>query len=135
MSCDAIQTQLMALLDGELTPEAAAAIEAHLTACATCSAAHDEIVVVLDMTKAWDVPGSDLQTDVQAAVQQQIRQDELHSVLLEMKRLRGEVASLRAEVTELKIQLGQRNAAADQGNSDFLRFPYVTAHNAPRLIL
>ena len=131
MSCEEVQRQLTALLDGELRPGAASEIEAHLAECAACSEACDEIRAVLAMTQAWNVEGG----AVLAGVQQQISQDEMRALLLEMKRLRGEVVALRSEVTELKIRMAQRDATIGQGNSDFLRFPCSAAKDTVRLIL
>ena len=130
MSCDKVQMQLAALLDGELTPEAVSAIEGHLAVCAICSQAHDEMRSTLEMAKAWQVDGG----DVLAAVQHQVLQDEMRAVLLEMQRLRGEVVTLRAEVAALKNQVGKRDAPAGRGSS-VLRFPYATVRDITRPIV
>lgn len=130
MSCDEIQTQLPALLDGELTSETAAVIEAHLAGCARCSEVRDEIRAVLEMTRAWSVEGG----DVLAGVQQQINRDDLHSLLLEMKRLRREVDALRAEVAELKIRAAKRVVTPGRETSA-LRFPYANVRDVTRPIL
>ena len=130
MSCDEVQMQLSALLDDELIPEAAAIIEAHLAGCARCSEARDEMSAVLKMTKAWDVQGS----DVLAAVQQKVQQDEIHSALMEIKLRRAEVDSLRAEVAELKSQRGKRDVISGR-KSSLLRFPYATARDVTHPIL
>ena len=127
MRCEEVQTQLLALLDGELTSETAAAIEAHLAGCARCSEARAEISAVLEMTQAWNVEGG----DVLAGVQQQIQQDAMHSLLLEMKRLRGEVDSLRTEVAELKSREARRVATPGR-ESSVLRFPYATVRDVTR---
>jgi predicted anti-sigma-YlaC factor YlaD len=130
MSCDEVQAQLTALLDGELTPEAASGIEAHLVVCKTCSEARDEMRAVLEMAKAWQVDGSDVLT----AVQQQISQEDMHALLLEMKRLRGEIVALRAEVAELKSRVGKRDATAER-EIGILRFPYATARDSTRPLI
>jgi predicted anti-sigma-YlaC factor YlaD len=128
--CDEVQTQGTALLDGELTPEAASAIEAHLAVCAACSESYHKMRTALELAKAWQVEGG----DVLVAVQQQITQDEMHSLRLEMKRLCGEVAALRAEVTELKRQEAHRSTAIGQQTS-ILRFPYATVRDMTRPII
>jgi predicted anti-sigma-YlaC factor YlaD len=130
MICEEVQTQLPALLDGELTPETAVVIGTHLAGCARCSEARDEISAVLEMTKAWNVEGG----DVLAGVQQQIIRDEMHSLLLEMKRLRGEVDSLRTEVAELKSRAARRVAPPGR-ESSVLRFPYATIRDVTRPVL
>ena len=130
MSCEEVQTQFAALLDGELPPGAGAAVEAHLAGCARCAEAYAEIRAVLAMTQAWSVEGG----EVLAEVQQQIQQDEMRSLLREMKQLRGEVDALRAEVAQLKSQAARRAAAAGR-ESSVLRFPYATARDATRPIL
>ena len=130
MNCEEVQTQLPALLDGELTSETAVGIEAHLAGCAPCSEARDEIRAVLEMTKAWNVEGE----SVLAHVQQQINQDEMHSLLLEMKQLRREVASLRAEVAELKSKAAKRVATLER-ESSVLRFPYANLRDVTRPVL
>lgn len=124
MRCEEFQTQLTALLDGELTSEMAAVIEAHLAECAHCSEARDEIQVVLAMTQTWNVEGG----EVLAGVQQQIQQDEMRSLLAEMKRLRGEVDALRAEVAQLRSMAARRVATPGRENS-VLRFPYAAVRD------
>jgi predicted anti-sigma-YlaC factor YlaD len=127
MRCEEVQTQLPALLDGELTSETTAIIEAHLAGCADCSAARDEIRAVLAMTQAWSVEGG----EILAEVQQQIHQDAMHALLREMKQLRSEVEGLRAEVAELKSQAARR-AATPGRESAGLRFPYATVRDMTR---
>lgn len=130
MSCEEVQRQLPALLDGELTPEAASVLEAHLADCATCSEARNEMRAVLEMAKVWHVEGG----EVLAAVQEQIRQDEMRALRQEMKRLRGEVVALRAEVADLKCQVEKHDATAERERS-VLRFPYSTVREVTRPLL
>ena len=127
MRCEEARTQLTALLDGELAPEAAGALKAHLAVCVACSQARDEMQAALEIATAWQVEGG----DVLATVQQQILQDDIRSLLPEMKRLQGEVAALRAEVAELKSQIEKRETPAERGSS-VLRFPYATARDVTR---
>jgi anti-sigma factor RsiW len=121
MSCEEVQTQLTALLDGELAPEMTAEIEAHLAGCAACSEARAEMEAVLEMTRAWSVEGA----GVLAAVQQQIQQ---------VRQLRNEVASLREEVAHLKGRAGKSARAADR-EASVLRFPYASVRDIPRPVL
>ena len=127
MRCDEAQTQLTALLDGELAPEAVDALKSHLAVCAPCSQAHDEMQAALEMAAAWQVEGG----DVLAAVQQQIYRDDMRALLLEMKRLQGEVAALRAEVAELKSQMEKHDTPAERGSS-VPRFPYAPVRDVTR---
>jgi anti-sigma factor RsiW len=130
MSCEEVQTQLTALLDGELAPEMTAEIEAHLAGCAACSEARAEMEAVLEMTRAWSVEGA----GVLAAVQQQIQQDEMRALLQEVRQLRNEVASLREEVAHLKGRAGKSARAADR-EASVLRFPYASVRDIPRPVL
>ena len=130
MRCEEVQTQLAALFDGELTQETAVVIEAHLAGCARCSEARDEIRAVLAMTQAWNVEGE----EILASVQQHIQQDEMRFLLLEVKRLRGEVDALRAEVTHFK-SLTTRRVATPRWESSVLRFPYATVRDVTRTAL
>ena len=130
MRCEEFQTQLSAFLDGEMTQETAACIEAHLTGCVRCSEAHDEIGAVLAMTRAWNVEGG----EVLAGIQQQIQQDTMYALLREVQRLRVEVDSLRAEVADIKSREARRAATAGR-ESSVLRFPYATVRDGNRSLL
>jgi predicted anti-sigma-YlaC factor YlaD len=130
MRCEEVQTQLSALLDGELTSETAAVIEGHLAGCMRCSEARNEISALLEMTTEWNIAGGDVLTPVR----QQIQQDTLHALLLEMQRLRSEVDSLRTEFAELKSRAARLGPTPGR-ESSLLRFPYAAAQNVPRTIL
>ena len=130
MRCEEVQTQLAALFDGELTQETSVVIEDHLAGCARCSEARDEIRAVLAITQAWNVEGE----EILASVQQHIHQDEMRFLLLEVKRLRGEVDALRAEVTHLQ-SLTARYVATPSRESSVLRFPYATVRDVTRTAL
>ena len=64
MTCTDIQEQIVAYLDGETPPEAAAEIEAHLAACAACREDSESLKAVgvlarsepiLEPSHAWDL--------------------------------------------------------------------------------
>jgi anti-sigma factor RsiW len=121
---------LAALLDGELTPEAASAVEAHLSGCAACSAACDEIRSALALATAWEVE----ETDLLPAIRRQVADENVDAILLEMGRLREEVAALRLEVAQLKSREERREAPSPPQTS-VLRFPYVGRWDALRRVV
>lgn len=120
MNCTAIQIQLPALLDGELAPETSAAVEAHLASCVVCSQLRGEMTAVMAAASLWHVQGHDLV----GSLLQRIDNDERHSLLLEVKRLREEIHSLRVEVANLTSLTNKRDAVHKRDFS-VLQFPYV----------
>ncbi len=105
MTCDAIQSQLTALRDGEIPPEAFAEAERHLAACPACAKMWAEFGAVRDMAAAWTVDAP----DITGRVMQALTDDDQHLLLDEMRRLRAEMQELRAEVAALRRQLGRRD--------------------------
>ena len=99
MTCDEVQPQLTALEDGELVPEHAAEIGAHLTSCSACAEARTELAGVRRVAAAWavDVP------DIADRVQRAVAPDE--AVLGELRLLRSEMRALREEVAALRRHL------------------------------
>ncbi len=104
MTCDSFFTQLTALLDGELAPEAAAEAEHHLAACAECVQVRADLAEMRGMTNAWTVEAPDITERVLSAV----AADNQRLLLEEMQRLRAEMQALRAEVAALRRQLPPR---------------------------
>lgn len=104
MTCDTCQSQLTALADGELAPEAAAEAERHLQTCPDCAQARADLAAVGDMADAWPVDAPDISDRVMQAV----ASDDQNLLLDEMRRLRAEMQDLRAEVAALRRQLGRR---------------------------
>lgn len=104
MTCDTCQSQLTALRDGELAPEAAAEAERHLAACPDCASIRADLAAVLEMAAAWAVDAPDISDRVRQAV----ASDDRSPLLDEMRRLRAEMQELRAEVAALRRQLSRR---------------------------
>lgn len=104
MNCDIVQSQLTALLDGELPAEMAAEMGRHLADCPGCSQVRAETLAVKDMASVWDV----VAPDVSAHVMQAITADDQSLLLDEVRLLRVEMAELRAEVAALRRQLSPR---------------------------
>jgi len=104
MTCDTCQSQLTALRDGELAPEAAAEAERHLAACPACAQARAGLAAVGEMADAWAVDAPDITGRAMSA----IASDDQNLLLDEMRRLRTEMQDLRAEVTALRRQLSRR---------------------------
>lgn len=107
MTCDTLVSQLVALLDGELSPEAAAEAERHLAICAECVQVQAEIAGLREMASAWTVDAPDITGLVLSAV----AADDQRLLLEEMQRLRAEMQELRAEVAALRRQLSSRSEA------------------------
>ena len=104
MTCDMLQPQLTALLDGELTPEMAAEAEYHLAACPECAGLRAGLAATGGMADAWTVDVPDITSGVlRAAVS-----DDQSLLLDEMRLLRAEMQDLRAEVAALRGQFGRR---------------------------
>lgn len=101
MTCDAIQSRLTALLDGELPPETASEMERHLAACPECAQALAELAAIGELADAWpmDVP------DITERVLQAVALDDQSLLLDEMRYLRAEMQELRTEVAALRRQL------------------------------
>jgi len=104
MTCDTCQSQLTALADGELAPEAAAEAERHLQTCPDCALARADLAAVGGMAAAWTVDAP----DITGRVSQAITFDDQSLLLDEMRRLRAEMQDLRAEVVALRRQLSSR---------------------------
>jgi len=103
MTCDTCQSQLTALADGELAPEAAEA-ERHLQDCPDCAQARADLAAVGEMAAAWAIDAPDISDRVIRAV----ASDDRSPLLDEMRRLRAEMQDLRAEVAALRSQLSRR---------------------------
>lgn len=104
MTCDAIQSQLTALRDGELLPETAAELNSHLQVCPGCARAWDELARVPERAAAWTLDAP----DITRRVMQAVWDDDQSLILDEMRRLRAEMQDLRGEVAALRRQLGRR---------------------------
>jgi len=106
MTCKIAQPQLTALGDGELTGEAAEAVESHLATCPDCAKLRTELITVRERAAAWvlTVPDSDNR------VMQAIVSDDQRLLLDEMRQLRAEIEGLRVEVSALRRQLSSRSA-------------------------
>ena len=101
MNCDIVQSQLTALLDGELSPDAAADTEQHLAGCPGCSQARTDLAGIRRMASAWEVNTP----DISARVMQAVAADDQHLLLDEIRLLRTEMAELRAEIAALRRRL------------------------------
>ncbi|HLV81215.1 MAG TPA: zf-HC2 domain-containing protein [Chthonomonadaceae bacterium] len=119
MTCAEIQTRLTALYDGELEPEPARRLQAHLETCADCARIAGEIRALRAQAMAWNVADG----TVWDAVQAKIEAEEVRTVLAELQRLRTEVRQLRAEVAALRDQ--QRQGFSEQGNRPSPLLPYA----------
>lgn len=114
MTCADAQAELTAFLDGELTGDAAAAVNQHLAACAACARTRDALAAATHLADVWQVQGA----DIQSAVLTQIALEDMAS---EMARLRAEVETLRAEVAALRRPV----------SAPGLLFPYAPPISAP----
>lgn len=103
MTCDAIQSHLTALLDGELSPETASEIERHLAACPECAQARADLKAARELAASWSIDAP----DITERVLQAVMLDDQILLLDEMKRLRAEMQDLRAEVAALRRQLSR----------------------------
>ena len=104
MNCDLIQSRIIALLDGELSPDAAADTERHLADCPACNQRRAELVAVKEAASAWNMDAPDISVRVMSA----IAADDQHLLLDEIRLLRTEMADLRAEVAALRRQTARR---------------------------
>ena len=104
MNCELIQSQLTALLDGELPPDSAAEIERHLAACPGCVQIHAELLAARKMAAAWNVDAP----ETYARVMQAVAADDQSVLLDEVRLLRTEMAELRAAVAALRRRLSSR---------------------------
>lgn len=104
MTCDTCQSQLTALVDGELAPETAAEAERHLQTCPDCSQARADLAAVGERAAAWTIEAP----DITGRVSQTIASDDQSLLLDEMRCLRAEMQDLRAEVAALRRQLSRR---------------------------
>ncbi len=107
MTCDVFLSQLSALLDGELSPEAVAEAERHPATCAECAQARAEVAELRGMASAWTVAAP----DITGLVMQAVALDDQRLLLEEMQRLRAEMQELRAEVAALRRLLPSRSDA------------------------
>lgn len=105
MTCNVLQPQLVALLDGELAPEAAAEAEHHLASCPDCAGLRAKLAAVPDMADAWTIAAPDITGRVLRAA----ASDDQSLLLDEMRLLRAEMQELHAEVAALRGQLGRRS--------------------------
>ncbi|MDQ2800375.1 MAG: zf-HC2 domain-containing protein, partial [Armatimonadota bacterium] len=90
MTCDAIQSHITALLDGELTPETASEIECHLAACPECAQARADLEAARELAASWSVDAP----DITERVMQAVALDDQSLLLDEMKQLRAEMQGL-----------------------------------------
>ena len=104
MNCELIQSRMTALLDGELSPDAAADTERHLADCFACTQRRAELIAVKESASAWNMDAPDISARVMAA----IAADDQHLLLNEIRLLRAEMAELRAEVAALRRQTARR---------------------------
>lgn len=104
MTCNTLQSQLTALLDGELAPETAAEAERHLASCPGCAELQAGLAVVSEMATSWTVDAPDITGRVVRAA----AADDQSLLLGEMRLLRAEMQELRAEVAALRGRLGRR---------------------------
>ncbi len=104
MTCDVLQPQLTALLDGELAPEAAAEAEHHLASCPDCAQLQAGLAAMGEMADAWTVNVPDITGRVLRAA----ASDDQSLLLDEMRLLRAEMQDLRAEIAAMRGQLGRR---------------------------
>ncbi len=104
MTCDTCRSQLTALGDGELAPEAAAEAERHLQTCPACALLRADLAAVGGMADAWPLDAP----DITARVLRAVASDDQGLLLDEMRRLRAEMQDLRAEVAALRRQLSRR---------------------------
>ncbi len=105
MTCDVLQVQLTAWQDGELPPETAAKIEAHLASCTQCTQSLAELSAVGEKADVWTVDAPDLTERILSAVDQ----NEQILLLDEIRALRGEMQALRVEVSDLRRRLSRRD--------------------------
>ena len=106
MTCDTLQAQWTAWQDGELPPEAVAALEAHLAICAVCTEAHAERTAFGKMAAAWTIETA---ADLTERVMEAIATDEQSLLIDELRLLRTEMQALRAEVADLRRRLSRRD--------------------------
>ena len=104
MTCESVQAALTALLDTELSADAAADATQHLAECSACAKVYAENRAVREMASAWSVDAPDISAHIQSA----IAADEQRLLLAELPLLRREMQALRAEVSELRRQLPHR---------------------------
>ena len=104
MNCDVVQSQLTALLDGELPPDSAAAAEKHLADCPGCAQSRSDLAAVKETASSWNVDAP----DTYARVMQSVAADDQSVLLDEVRLLRAEMAELRAEVAALRRRLSPR---------------------------
>ncbi|MGI4789208.1 MAG: zf-HC2 domain-containing protein [Janthinobacterium lividum] len=121
MTCDTLQAQLTAWLDGELMPEMAAEMEQHLAACFDCALARVDLAAVREMAAAWTVDVPDISRWVMQAVEfddqplhisrqvmPPVESDNQRLLLEEIRHLRTEMQDLREELAALRRQLLRR---------------------------
>jgi negative regulator of sigma E activity len=70
MGCTKIQEQLSAYLDGELTPDQAAAVETHLRVCVHCQEVFDELRLLISASQ--NLASASLKTDLWPAIQERV---------------------------------------------------------------
>ena len=98
MNCELIQSRMIALLDGELSPDTADAVERHLAGCLACTRHRAELIALKEAASAWNIDAPDISARVLAA----IAADDQRLLLDEIRLLRAEMADLRAEVVALR---------------------------------
>jgi hypothetical protein len=68
LTCGAVRPRLTALLDGELPPDEAASVEAHLTTCTYCAAVRDSYAATLRAAETFPVETADIADTVLARI-------------------------------------------------------------------
>ena len=125
MTCKHVRTQLVAFLDGELSPTVTAIVQEHLAACPDCTRLAEEYASVQETANLWEVEG----TDVWEAIASQIAPAP-NPVLVELQAMRSELKALRAEVIALREQV-----KAQQGEpvrKPAVLLPYLATQESPR---
>ena len=128
MNCPETQTLLVARRDGELSPEIAALVQAHLAQCAICSAEAQQIEAVIADTDRWRIPNKDADT-IWAGVEAKITAPDLTDVLNELRQIRQEMELMRVEVADLRRQIAIRPSAARPTSSRL--FPFAPSADPP----
>jgi predicted anti-sigma-YlaC factor YlaD len=128
MDCQETQKLLVARRDGELSKEAAAQVQAHLTQCAVCRVQVQQIDAVLADADTWHPLNMDTNI-LWEGVEAKITAPDLTDVLNEMRQMRQEMALMRAEVADLRRQISSRPSTA-RALSPRL-FPYAPPADPP----
>lgn len=104
MECNTVRAQLAALLDDELTPDEAQAVNAHLAHCARCAHEFAAIQSLYQLADAWDMPNMPVENDLWPSLELMLLRKEIALLREASLRMQAENARLRAEVTALRQQ-------------------------------